>query len=41
MVTKKCRKMPKMPTFLVTENANKKTHENRILDHNCKNGKKW
>ena len=33
--------MPKMPTFLVTENANEKSRKNLVLDHNRKNGKKW
>ncbi len=41
MITIKCQKMPKMPTFLVTDNANKNSCKKCILDHNLKNDKKW
>jgi hypothetical protein len=41
MVTKKCQKMPKMPTFSLTENAHKIMRKNQLLEHKRKNGNKW
>ncbi len=41
MVTKKCQKMPKMPTFSLTENAHEKSHKKQLLDDKRKNGNKW
>jgi len=33
--------MPKMPIFLLTENANENMCKKQLLEHTRKNGNKW
>ena len=41
MITKKCQKMPKMPTFSLTDYAIEILCKIQLLDDKRKNGNKW